>query len=98
MAQAVRKKQPLLKKPNKSGGGGWESNPPGTLLSPTLVLKTRAGTSLANTSGTTLCVTRRGATSRGRGGSPTSLPSEPDASCTERDTHRGVTCIRPGGP
>jgi hypothetical protein len=26
------------------GGGGWESNPPGTLLSPTLVLKTRSAT------------------------------------------------------
>ena len=27
-------------------GGEWESNPPGTLLSPTLVLKTRGATRL----------------------------------------------------
>ena len=32
---------------DQHGGGGWESNPPGTLLSPTLVLKTRTVTSTA---------------------------------------------------
>ncbi len=31
-------------------GGEWESNPPGTLLSPTLVLKTRGATRLPFTS------------------------------------------------
>ena len=34
----------------KIGGGGWESNPPGTLLSPTLVLKTRSATRSPHTS------------------------------------------------
>ena len=34
----------------RTGGGGWESNPPGTLLSPTLVLKTRSATRSPHTS------------------------------------------------
>ena len=37
------------------GGGGWESNPPGTLLSPTAVLKTVSTTRSPYTSGTGPC-------------------------------------------
>jgi hypothetical protein len=39
--------------PSCIGGDGWESNPPGTLLSPTMVLKTRSATRSPYASGET---------------------------------------------
>ena len=44
----------------ENGGGGWESNPPGTLLSPTLVLKTRSATRPPHTSTSVRCAACRG--------------------------------------
>ena len=53
----VTKKDPTPPEPLKTGheigGGGWESNPPGTLLSPTMVLKTRSATRTPYASGRT---------------------------------------------
>ena len=44
----------------ENGGGEWESNPPGTLLSPTLVLKTRSATRPPHTSAAGRCAACRG--------------------------------------